>query len=82
VSRRRHLLALATSASALFIAHGPTLAQADKTTRNVVPFAAGGPIDVTVRILGEAVKGSLGTVIVENKPGAVGNIGIAALDKP
>ncbi len=73
---RRHLIALA--ATALLTA--PVLAQ-DKVTRIVVPFAAGGPIDVTARVLAEAVKGSLGTVIVENRPGAGGNIGMGAVAK-
>ena len=41
----------------------------------LVPYAAGGPIDVKARILAERVKDSLGTVIVENRPGAGGNIG-------
>lgn len=41
----------------------------------VVPFAAGGPIDVSARIVAEAAKKELGTIIVENKPGAGGNIG-------
>jgi len=40
-----------------------------------VPYAAGGPIDVTARVLAERVKDSLGTVVVENRPGAGGNIG-------
>jgi tripartite-type tricarboxylate transporter receptor subunit TctC len=40
-----------------------------------VPYAPGGPIDVTARILAERVKDSLGTVVVENRPGAGGNIG-------
>lgn len=54
-----------------------TTALAQKgTTRIVVPFAAGGPIDVSVRVLADAVKDDLGTVIVENKPGAGGNIGV------
>jgi tripartite-type tricarboxylate transporter receptor subunit TctC len=47
----------------------------------IVPYAAGGPLDVTSRILAEAVKSSLGTVIVENKPGAGGNIGADAVAK-
>jgi tripartite-type tricarboxylate transporter receptor subunit TctC len=40
-----------------------------------VPYAAGGPIDVTARALAERVKDSLGTVIIENRPGAGGNLG-------
>jgi len=78
VNTRRLLLSLA--ATALLVPTGALHAQ-DKVTRIVVPFAAGGPIDVTARILAEAVKGSLGTVIVENKPGAGGNIGVAAVAK-
>ncbi|MFP5324927.1 MAG: Bug family tripartite tricarboxylate transporter substrate binding protein [Gammaproteobacteria bacterium] len=70
MNTRRQLLALA--AAALMAA--PALAQSDKVTRIVVPFGAGGPIDVTARVLAEAVKGSLGTVIVENRAGAGGNI--------
>jgi len=41
----------------------------------IVPYAAGGPIDITARVLAERVKDSLGTVVVENRPGAGGNIG-------
>lgn len=67
------------AAAALMAA--PALAQSDKVTRIVVPFGAGGPIDVTARVLAEAVKGSLGTVIVENRPGAGGNIGVSAVAK-
>lgn len=43
--------------------------------RLIVPYAAGGPIDVTARLIAEQVKGSLGTVIIDNKPGGGGNIG-------
>ena len=49
--------------------------------RLIVPYAAGGPLDVTARILAERVKDSLGTVIVDNKPGAGGNIGADAVAK-
>jgi tripartite-type tricarboxylate transporter receptor subunit TctC len=76
VNIRRQLIALAAAALVAL----PAVAQ-DKVTRIIVPFAAGGPIDVTARVLAEAVKGSLGPVIVENRPGAGGNIGISAVAK-
>lgn len=56
----------------LNMAHAQT---PSKTIRLIVPYAAGGPIDVTARVLAERVKDSLGTVIIENRPGAGGNIG-------
>jgi tripartite-type tricarboxylate transporter receptor subunit TctC len=77
VNTRRHLLTLALAATLA----APALAQSDKVTRIVVPFGAGGPIDVTARILAEAVKPALGAVIVENRPGAGGNIGVSAVAK-
>jgi len=46
-----------------------------KPIRLIVPYAAGGPIDVTARALAERVKDTLGTVIIDNKPGAGGNLG-------
>lgn len=53
----------------------------NKPIRLIVPYAAGGPIDVTARALAESVKDSLGTVIIENRPGAGGNIGADAVAK-
>jgi tripartite-type tricarboxylate transporter receptor subunit TctC len=51
----------------------------DHTVKIIVPFAYSGPTDIMARILsnhlGDAIGGS---VIVENKPGAGGNMGIAA----
>jgi tripartite-type tricarboxylate transporter receptor subunit TctC len=66
---RRHLLAAALAAPL-----APAWAQG-KPLRIIVPYAAGGPIDVTARLLAERVQSSLGTVIVENRPGGGGNIG-------
>lgn len=80
LNRRQLITSLSLSATVLALP-APGLAQPAPTTRIVVPFAAGGPIDVTVRILAEAVKGTLGTVIVENRPGAGGNIGVGAVAK-
>ena len=53
----------------------------DKPIRLIVPYAPGGPIDVTARALAERVKNTLGTVIIENRPGAGGNIGADAVAK-
>ena len=52
-----------------------------KPIRIIVPYAAGGPIDVTARVLAERVKDSLGAVIIENRSGAGGNIGADAVAK-
>jgi tripartite-type tricarboxylate transporter receptor subunit TctC len=62
------LSAIAASATTSVWAQG-------KPIRIVVPYAPGGPIDVTARALAERVKDSLGTVIIENRPGVGGNLG-------
>ncbi len=79
---KRRTLLLCTAAATAAV-HLPVLAQtaSSRPIRLVVPYAAGGPIDVTARILAEAVKNTLGTVIIDNKPGAGGNIGADAVAK-
>jgi tripartite-type tricarboxylate transporter receptor subunit TctC len=67
---RRQLLITAAATSAL-----PAFAQGSTPLKLVVPYAPGGPLDRIARVLADAVKASLGTVIVENKPGAGGNLG-------
>jgi tripartite-type tricarboxylate transporter receptor subunit TctC len=52
-----------------------------KPIRIIVPYGAGGPVDATARMLAERVKDTLGTVIVENKPGGGGNIGVDLVAK-
>jgi tripartite-type tricarboxylate transporter receptor subunit TctC len=66
------------AATALLAA--PAWAQG-KPIRIIVPYAAGGPLDVTARVLAERVKDTLGTVIIENKPGAGGNLGVDLVAK-
>jgi tripartite-type tricarboxylate transporter receptor subunit TctC len=80
--KTRHFLltALATAATLATLGTAPALAQ-QRPIRLIVPYAAGGPIDVTARIVAEGVKDSLGTVIIDNKPGAGGNIGADAVAK-
>jgi len=77
--QRRHLLSAA--ALALAGAHWPHAWSQTKVTRIIVPYGPGGPLDVTARVLAERLKDSLGTVVVENKPGAGGNIGVDLVAK-
>jgi tripartite-type tricarboxylate transporter receptor subunit TctC len=49
-----------------------------KPVRLVNPFTAGGPLDLMGRLLSDKLSGALGKpVIVENRPGAAGNVGAA-----
>ncbi len=75
--QRRQLISLATKSIALSALSFPATSafSQQKPIRLIVPYAAGGPIDVTARLIAEQVKTSLGTVIIDNKPGAGGNIG-------
>lgn len=75
--QRRHLLA---AASAAFIA-APGVRAQERPIRIVVPFAAGGPIDATTRLIADKARDALGTVLIENRPGGGGGIGVAALAK-
>ena len=69
-----------TLAAALLMPTSNAFAQ-PKVIRIIVPYAAGGPIDVTARLLAERVKDSLGPVIIENRSGGGGNIGADAIAK-
>ena len=70
----RRLFTLAGLAS-LTIALPVAQAQTAKPIRLIVPYPPGGPLDTVARVLAAAVKDSLGVVLVDNKPGAGGNLG-------
>ena len=53
----------------------------NKPIRLVVPYPPGGPLDTAARALADRVKESLGVVIVENRPGAGGNLGVDQVAK-
>jgi tripartite-type tricarboxylate transporter receptor subunit TctC len=74
---------MSTRRSTLLAAAGWPLAGAAqaRATRLVVPYPPGGALDVVARALAAAVKDSLGTVVVDNKPGAGGNLGADTVAK-
>lgn len=74
---RRRLLSSFALAAALG-AGGAAFAQA-KQVRMLVGFPPGGGTDAIARLLAEKMKDDLGTVIVENKPGAGGQLAAQAL---
>ena len=79
-NRRTFLRSAATAG--VFIATGARAQTAwpDHNVRIVVPYPAGGSTDVLVRILAERMKDMFGqNFMIENRPGAGGNIGITAV---
>src|SRR3990167_4442164 len=53
-----------------------------KPIRLIVPVAAGGPADMTARIIGQSLSASLGKqVVVDNRGGAGGNIAATIVAK-
>ena len=69
-------MAWAACLFSLALGLGHAWAQERTPIRLIVPYGAGGPIDATARLLAEKVKDSLGPIIIDNKPGAGGNLGV------
>jgi tripartite-type tricarboxylate transporter receptor subunit TctC len=83
--KRRSLACAALIAGGVFAIAGPVAAQAafpSKPITMIVPFPPGGLADLVARPVAEAMSRDLGQpVVIENKAGAGGGIGMAAAAK-
>ncbi len=79
---RRHILLAATLAAGALAAAPAAFAQAypAKPITMLVPFPPGGPTDLVARVLAQKLGEQLGqNVVIDNRPGANGNIAGAAV---
>jgi tripartite-type tricarboxylate transporter receptor subunit TctC len=75
---RRKFLRLAAAGAALPVFSPAVWAQAypNRPIKLIAPFPPGGSIDLTSRLMGQWLSEKLGQqVVIENKPGAGGNVG-------
>jgi Uncharacterized protein conserved in bacteria len=73
---------LIAALTAACVAPGASAAYPDKPIRLIVPFAAGGTVNLIGRVLAQRLSETLGQqVIVENKPGAGGTLGADVVAK-
>ncbi|WP_144640980.1 Bug family tripartite tricarboxylate transporter substrate binding protein [Bordetella genomosp. 13] len=80
--RRLAALFAVSACAALPAAHAADGKWPDKPITIVSPYAPGGTTDILARLLANRLNDKLGqTIIVENKPGAGGNIGTAQVAK-
>src|SRR5215208_2406136 len=81
---RPNFLGLAAGAAALPAVSRIARAQAypARPVRIIVGFAAGGTVDILARLMGQWLQERVGqTVVVENRPGAGGNIATEAVTR-
>ncbi len=78
----RAIIAIALMSAALIGAPAAAQDFPNKPVRIVVPWPPGGNVDITARTIQQALSEALGQpVIVDNRPGAGGTIGTAAVVK-
>jgi tripartite-type tricarboxylate transporter receptor subunit TctC len=79
---RRMLLGALASLAAVPAAFAQAAPWPARPIRLIIPFPPGGPTDIVARVLAERMSRTLGQpLIIENRPGANGNIGNDAVAK-
>ena len=79
MGRARWSMLSVVAVALLCLNPGSAGAYPDRNIMLIVPFAPGGPTDIIARIISAAFQKSLGqSVIVDNRGGAAGNIGMSA----
>lgn len=77
--QRRQFITTAAACGTLALPQWANAQTGKGPLRIIVPYTAGGSIDVSVRRIAERLEPVLGTIIVENRPGAGGGIGMNAI---
>ncbi len=78
----RHAALISAALAVIGVAGAQAQSFPAKPIRVVVPFAPGGTSDILARLIGAKINESLGQqVIVDNRPGASGNIGTELVAK-
>ena len=71
------IVRIAAACAVLFASAAVAQPYPNKIVRIIVPFPAGGPTDVMARFIGQKLSEKLGQqFVIENQPGAGGNIGM------
>jgi tripartite-type tricarboxylate transporter receptor subunit TctC len=79
---RRGVLAIGAALPAAGLARAQTASYPNRPVRLIVPFAAGGPVDIVARLMAPVMTNVLGqSVVVEPRPGAGGMLGVDAVAK-
>lgn len=82
ISRKLFLRVVLPATAGFLIAGSAQAVYPERSIRAIVPFAPGGANDTIARVLAPHLSRAIGqTVVIENRPGAAGNLGIETVAK-